>query len=98
MTKHIKKYDTLIEEIFDEIADMKKYAKEAIKYKNDDMSLSDTYYELAKQEHNHARLLIDHAAKVASTDETLSLMWEHERSRIIDCLAKAKNTLDMVRD
>lgn len=96
--KHMKKYDTLIEEIFEEIADMKKYAKEAMKYKTEDMSLSDTYYELAKQEHNHARLLIDHAAKVAGTDETLSVMWEHERSRIIDYMAKAKNILDMVRD
>lgn len=95
---HMKKYDDIIDEIYDEIEGAQTYAKHAMKFKAEDKPLSEMYYNMARQEYNHAVELIEHAPKVAMMDETLKLMWERDSERITDWLVKVKSTLEMFRE
>ncbi len=95
---HIKKYDDLVEEIYDEIMGAQQYAKHAMKFKADDRPLSEMYHNMARQEYNHAVTLMEHAPKVAMMDDTLKLMWERDSERMVKWMADVKSTLDMLRE
>lgn len=95
---HLKKYDDIIDEIYDEIEGAQTYVKHALMFKAEDKPLSEMYYNMARQEYNHAINLIEHAPKIAMMDDTLKLMWERDHGRIVEWLSDVKSHLDMIRE
>jgi len=55
--------DNLAEYIEDEIMDAGKYARCALKHKDDTPGLADLFYRLSGEEAEHARMLYDEAMK-----------------------------------
>ena len=62
--KLIKKLSDYITE---EIADAKKYAEEALLYKDDEPELARAFYNLSTQELEHMQVLHDHVSHVIET-------------------------------
>ena len=59
----MKEIEWIVDAIDDELEDVEKYAKQALKYKDTDKLFSDTCMELAKQELRHSEML--HAVVVS---------------------------------
>ena len=94
---------TFIEDMWDELNGAKHYAQCAMKHKTD-ISRSNMYAEMARQELSHfdnlhksgAKMIEAHAAGYAD-GQTLKAVWEFETDRLMDKAVKIRTMLDMAR-
>lgn len=98
MNGHMKKYDCLISDIRYELDAAHHYAKQYAKYKGEDRAMADLYYDLARQEFNHAVMLKEHAPKIVMLHDALPIIWERDNDHITEWMSKVKHTLEMLRD
>lgn len=94
----MKEIKLLSKHIREELQDAENYAKLALRYKDDDRSLSQAFEKLAGQELDHADILHAQAARLIKdkkengTEPPASMLavwnWEHEN--MIDCVSKIK--------
>lgn len=98
MAVHMKRYDDIVDEIYDEIMGAQQYAKKAVMFHTEDRTLSEMYHSMARQEYGHANTLIDAATRLSMTDETLRIMWERDHERMVKWMADVRSTLDMLRE
>lgn len=93
----------LVEQIEEEACGAEEYIKDAMKYKDEDKVLSDTYAKLAEVELQHVDLLHAQAVRIikaweAKGNETPASMkalyeWQHQKS--IDHIARVRVMLNM---
>lgn len=94
----MKEIKLLSKHIREELQDAENYAKLALRYKDDDRSLSQAFEKLAGQELDHADILHAQASRLIKdkrengTEPPASMLavwnWEHEN--MIECVAKIK--------
>lgn len=94
----MKDIKLLSKHIREELQDAENYAKLALRYKDDDRSLSQAFEKLANQELDHAEILHAQATRLikdkkeSGTEPPASMLavwnWEHEN--MIECVAKIK--------
>lgn len=88
-----------------ELHDADKYAKLAMQYKDSDNDLADMYYNLGKQELDHAniehkqvvRLIQDSQSRGIQPPPGMLEMWEWEHEQLIEEQRAATLMLDMFR-
>lgn len=91
--------------IREEMNDAETYAKLALRYKDDDRSLSQTFEKLAEQELDHADMLHAQASRLIKerkdNGETppvaMSAVWSWEHENMMDCVARVKVLLAELR-
>lgn len=88
--------------INEEIDDAGKYAELALKYKDFDKPLADTYLTLANQELSHADLLHAQAVRIikaysGDVPKEMKAIWDYEHESIIKRKARAKSVVDMYK-
>ena len=84
--------------IREEMNDAETYAKLALRYKDDDRSLSQTFEKLAEQELDHADMLHAQASRLIKerkeNGETppvaMSAVWSWEHENMVECVARIK--------
>lgn len=99
----MKEIKILTEQICEELEDAEKYARCAMKNKEPNRRLGDTYYSLSKQELEHANLLHEqgvimireHQGEVPEPMQA-GYDWEHEK--MIDKMARVRQLLDMYKN
>ena len=97
--KHIAEY------IREELADAEKYAKAAMKCKDTDRDLAQTYHDLSRQELTHidllhsnvARLIKEHTAKGKEVPAAMQAVWDWEHEHMVEEVKEVKLLLDMFR-
>lgn len=95
----------LVENIREELEDVKKYADAAMRARMDDPSLANMYAELGIEEMKHAEKL--HKSAVDLIDRTrangkeappaMRAIWDYEHKVMIEEMAKARHMLEMAR-
>lgn len=86
--------------VFDEIEDVEKYAKFALKHRNMNKGMADVIIAIARQEMAHRDTIYTHlmnimeGSSVCSPDSPMMQLWELEHERIMDKTAEAKAMLD----
>ena len=88
-----------------EMNDAETYAKLALRYKDDDRNLSQTFEKLAEQELDHADMLHAQASRLIKerkeNGETppvaMSAVWSWEHENMMDCVARVKVLLAELR-
>jgi len=98
----IKKLSKMIKE---EICDAEKYADCALKYKEDDKNLADTFYTLATQELQHmdmlhqqvVRLINDYRAKKGEPPEVMKALYDYVHEEQIEQVKEVKMLLAMYK-
>lgn len=101
----MKEIKEIVEEIRDELEGAKHYAEQAAKLKDNDMSRSETYAEMAKQELSHVDKLHGMAVKKIEAHKAagheapaaMQAVWDWEHDRMIKCAAKIRAMLEMAR-
>lgn len=91
--------------IREEMNDAETYAKLALRYKDDDRGLSQTFEKLAEQELDHADMLHAQASRLIKerkeNGETppvaMSAVWSWEHENMMDCVARVKVLLAELR-
>lgn len=91
--------------IREEMNDAETYAKLALKYRDDDRNLSQTFEKLAEQELDHADMLHAQASRLIKerkeNGETppvaMSAVWSWEHENMMDCVARVKVLLSELR-
>ena len=101
----MKEIKMLAGHIREEMNDAETYAKLALRYKDDDRSLSQTFEKLAEQELDHADMLHAQASRLIKERKengetppvamSAVLSWEHES--MMDCVARVKVLLAELR-
>lgn len=94
----MKEIKILAGHIREELHDAENYAKLALRYKDDDRSLSQAFEKLAGQELDHADILHAQAARLIKekreAGETppaaMSAVWSWEHENMVDCVARIK--------
>lgn len=99
----MKEIKEIVEYIDDEMHDVKKYIKLALRYKGEDDMLFNTYIKLAKSEMEHAMWL--HESAVAEINKAKSQnkvapeymleIWNKEHEEYIEKMAKYKYELEL---
>lgn len=94
----MKDIEWIVDAIDDELEDVEKYAKHAMKYKETDKLFSDTCLEIAKQELRHSEML--HAVAVSlitryraehgEPPKDMQAVYDYTHKRYIDRVAKLK--------
>lgn len=100
--KEIKK---LVEYIQDEIKGAENYAKCALKYKEEDRTLAETFLSIASQELSHidtlhaqaTRLITQAKNKGYQAPESMQAVWDWEHEKYIEHVAHIKTLIDMFR-
>lgn len=100
--KVIKTLEELIEE---EIHDIKKYAKLAVEYKDDDPALAQVFYNLSTQEDSHQASLHTEVVKIiehhrrthGEPPAAMMAVYEYVHKKHIDALADARMYQDMYK-
>ena len=101
----MKEIKMLAGHIREEMTDAETYAKLALRYKDDDRSLSQTFEKLAEQELDHADMLHAQASRLIKerkeNGETppvaMSAVWSWEHENMMDCVARVKVLLSELR-
>ena len=101
----MKEIKMLAGHIREEMNDAETYAKLALRYKDDDRSLSQTFEKLAEQELDHADMLHAQASRLIKerkeSGETppvaMSAVWSWEHENMMDCVARVKVLLAELR-
>lgn len=101
----MKEIKMLAGHIRDEMNDAETYAKLALKYRDDDRNLSQTFEKLAEQELDHADMLHAQASRLIKerkeNGETppvaMSAVWSWEHENMMDCVARVKVLLAELR-
>lgn len=101
----MKEIKMLAGHIREEMNDAETYAKLALRYKDDDRSLSQTFEKLAEQELDHADMLHAQASRLIKerkeNGETppvaMSAVWSWEHENMMDCVARVKILLAELR-
>ena len=101
--KIIQKLSTMIE---DEIKDARKYAECALKHKEDDPQLADTFYRLSGEELNHMNLLHGEVAdkidkyrrEHGEPPEAMQAVYNYLHERQIEAVAEVKNLRSMFKE
>ena len=101
----MKEIKMLAGHIREEMNDAETYAKLALRYKDDDRSLSQTFEKLAEQELDHADMLHAQASRLTKerkeNGETppvaMSAVWSWEHENMMDCVARVKVLLAELR-
>lgn len=101
----MKEIKMLAGHIREEMYDAETYAKLALRYKDDDRSLSQTFEKLAEQELDHADMLHAQASRLIKerkeNGETppvaMSAVWSWEHENMMDCVARVKVLLSELR-
>lgn len=93
----------LVEQIEEEACGAEEYIKDAMKYKDEDKILADTYAKLAEVELQHVDLLHGQAVRIikaweakgntAPPEMTAIWNWEHEKS--VDYVARIRVMMNM---
>ncbi len=94
----MKEIKMLAGHIREEMNDAETYAKLALRYKDDDRSLSQTFEKLAEQELDHADMLHAQASRLIKerkeNGETppvaMSAVWSWEHENMVECVARIK--------
>lgn len=100
--KVIKTLEELIEE---EIHDIKKYAKLAVEYKDDDPALAQVFYNLSTQEDGHqaslhtevVKIIEQHRRTHGEPPAAMMAVYEYVHKKHIDALADARMYQDMYK-
>ena len=98
----IKKLCKMIKE---EISDAEKYANCALKYKDDDKALADTFYTLSNNELQHmdllhaqvVRLINDYRAKKGEPPEAMQAVYDYVHEEQMDAVKEIKILLSMYK-
>lgn len=101
----MKEIKLLCENIRDEMEDAGKYAGFALKYKDADRELADTFASLSKQEVSHAetlhsqavRFIRDYRSQHGDPPEGMQAVYEWEHERLISDMADVKRLHEMYR-
>ena len=101
----MKEIKMLAGHIREEMNDAETYAKLALKYRDDDRNLSQTFEKLAEQELDHADMLHAQAARLIKerkeNGETppvaMPAVWSWEHENMMDCVARVKVLLSELR-
>lgn len=101
----MKEIKMLAGHIREEMNDAETYAKLALRYKDDDRNLSQTFEKLAEQELDHADMLHAQASRLIKerkeNGETppvaMSAVWSWEHENMMDCVARVKVLLAELR-
>lgn len=100
--KVIKTLEELIEE---EIHDIKKYAKLAVEYKDDNPALAQVFYNLSTQEDSHqaslhtevVKIIEQHRRTHGEPPAAMMAVYEYVHKKHIDALADARMYQDMYK-
>lgn len=97
--KEIKMLSIMMEE---ELNDAEKYIKEALHHKDDDRELAEMFFELSKQEVEHAHM--EHAQAVRmikgynkEAPAAMKAVWDYQHERMIEHEADIKRLMSMYR-
>lgn len=98
----IKKLCKMIKE---EISDAEKYANCALKYKDDDKTLAETFYTLANNELQHmdllhaqvVRLINDYRSKKGEPPEAMQAVYDYVHEEQMDDVKEIKVLLSMYK-
>lgn len=101
----MKEIKMLAGHIREEMNDAETYAKLALRYKDDDRSLSQTFEKLAEQELDHAdmlhaqvsRLIKERKENGETPPVAMSAVWSWEHENMMDCVARVKVLLSELR-
>ena len=101
----MKEIKELVEEIREELEGAKHYAEQSAKLKHTDMTRSETYAEMARQELSHVDKLHSMAVKKIEAQResgheapaAMQAVWYWEHEKMIKCTAKIRAMLDMAR-
>ena len=100
----MKEIKWLAENIREELHDAEKYAKAALKCKDENRELSHTLADLAKQELSHSEQLHTHAVRLikarkdsgVNAPAAMQAVWDWEHEHMIEHTIKIKHLLDML--
>ena len=98
----MKKIKHLVEQIQEELHDVEKYAECAMKHKDDDRELANTYHRLAEQELEHAHALHGNVVRVirehgGDPPPVMKAIWDWEHEKMIEQEKEVKTLLEMFR-
>lgn len=101
----MKEIKMLAGHIREEMNDAETYAKLALKYRDDDRNLSQTFEKLAEQELDHAdmlhaqvsRLIKERKENGETPPVAMSAVWSWEHENMMDCVARVKVLLSELR-
>lgn len=98
----MKEIRAISHQIKEEISDAKNYAKLAVHYKQEQSTLSKTYYDLANDELRHAEMLHSEAVKLIEKQRSIQTppavmleLWEYEHTEFIEDYGTAKNMISL---
>ena len=99
----MKKIAEIVENIREEVNDAEKYAKKAVKLKDDDKQLAEVYISLAKAELEHmeklhtavVRIIQAYRSEKGAPPEYMMMVWNWEHERIVEKVAGVKMLIDM---
>ena len=86
----------------EELNDAEKYIKEALHYKDDDRELAEMFFELSKQEVEHAHMEHSQAVRIIKeynkeAPEAMKAVWDYQHERMIEHEADIKRLMSMYR-
>ena len=101
----MKEIKTLVENIHDETEDAEKYAKLAVKYRDTDKELSDTFAYLAEEELGHMNKLHANAVRLirkardsgVEVPAAMQAVWDWEHEKMMSNVAKVKTLLSTIK-
>lgn len=93
----------LVENIREELHDVRKYAEEAARVKMDDPAMASVYADLGMEEMKHAdrlhRVAVEMIEKFKSSGRevppAMRAIWDYEHKVMMEEMAQAKHLLDM---
>lgn len=94
----MKQIKEIVESIREELESAEDYAKKATRYKLDDKTLADTYYEMSMQELGHVDRLHAQAVRLIKSQTepapaAMQAVWDWEHDKMIDTTARVKTLL-----
>lgn len=101
----MKAIKEIVEDIRDELDGAKHYAEKAVKLRDTDMTASNTYAEMSRQELAHVdklhglavKLINEQRASGATVPTAMQAVWDWEHENMIEHTARIKSLLDMAR-